>query len=272
MQRRSNGFSLISILFYLSSLILNQSDLHNSNQFQSPLIQIKQNCTMDHESDTDSDEEHILPNSTQHDHYAHQAHLHRDFRNHCPPLYLPLPKKKKVNSYRPNESMKERVHRVQSRFTAAQLLCLRMEFNAFDVDSSNTIDTAELRAIVDSLGGHHIHTNELHKLMNTIDEDASGEVDWVEYMDMMLSLRDGYADKSVADFLTRHPIILLVLPEKNAATYVRKMLYASAKEAKIDIHVVQAYTAQGALRFMKKLPPGRKVSLMVSNTQVFEIF
>jgi len=108
--------------------------------------------------------------------------------------------------------------------------------------------------------------------MNTIDEDASGEVDWVEYMDMMLALRDGYADKSVADFLTRHPIILLVLPEKNAATYVRKMLYASAKEAKIDIHVVQAYTAQGALRFMKKLPPGRKVSLMVSNTQVFEIF
>ena len=35
--------------------------------------------------------------------------------------------------------------------------------------------------------------------MDTIDEDSSGEVDWIEYLDMMLSLQDGSADKNVAE-------------------------------------------------------------------------
>ena len=201
--------------------------------------------------------------------YSHIAHAHLDFKQHCPPLYLPLAPPKKMTTYNPDETLKQRVHRVQTRFTAAQLLCLRMEFNAFDADASNTIDLEELRAIVDSLGGHHIHNDNLRDLMKTIDEDDSGEVDWIEYLDMMLALRNKNAGKAVADFLTRHPIVLLVYPEKQSAGYIRKMLYAAAKDAHIDIHVVQAYSAQGALRFMKKLPPGRKVSLMLSSFEMY---
>ena len=90
--------------------------------------------------------------------------------------------------------------------------------------------------------------------MDTIDEDSSGEVDWIEYLDMMLSLQDGSADKNVAEFLTRHPIILLVAPEKEPNDYVCTMLYRAAKDAKIDVTIIQKYTADAALKFMKELP------------------
>ena len=115
---------------------------------------------------------------------------HRDFASHIPPLYLPRPKDEppqiKESHAQLGESLPQRIQRVQNQFTAAQLLCLRMEFNAFDVDSSNTIDREELRAIVDSLGGHHVTDDELVGLMDSIDEDKSGEVDWIEYLNMML--------------------------------------------------------------------------------------
>lgn len=220
---------------------------------------------MDHESDSDDE----IP---QHDLYSHAATAHLDFQDHIAPLYLPPPKRITMDTtdhFKPNESFRERVHRVQSKFTAAQLLCLRMEFNAFDIDASNTIDRDELRAIVDSLGGHHIHDNELRSLMRVIDEDDSGEVDWLEYLDMMLALQNGTAELSVAEFLTRHPIVLLVHPEKQAADYIKRMLYDAAREANIDIHVVNAYTAQDGLKFMKELPPGRKVSMMLSAYEMY---
>ena len=222
---------------------------------------------MDHDSDSDSDGD-LQP----HEHYSHEALAHLAFKDHIAPLYLPPPKKIKMNTtniFKPSETMRERVQRVQSKFSAAQLLCLRMEFNAFDADGSNTIDQMELRAIIDSLGGHHIKDAELKNLMDAIDEDSSGEVDWIEYLDMMLALRDGTADKSVADFLTRHPIVLLVHPDKQPASYLTNMLYRAAKESNIDIHVVVVHGSQEALKFLKHLPPGRKVSMMLSMYEMY---
>jgi hypothetical protein len=232
---------------------------------------------MEHESDSESEpaSEYVYNAALDlrsHERYSHAAHEHLDFKEHILPLYLPPPKKIKMNTKSitdSRETMKQRIHRVQSKFTAAQLLCLRMEFNAFDIDASNTIDLNELRSIIDSLGGKHIKNSELRKLMNTIDEDQSGEVDWIEYLDMMLALQNGSADQSVSDFLTRHPIVLLVYPDKQPARYLRTMLYKAGKEANIDIHVVQAFSAQGALTFLKQLPPGRKVSMILSSFEMY---
>ena len=82
----------------------------------------------------------------------------------------------------------------------------------------------------------------------------------------------GSADKNVSEFLTRHPIILLVAPEKEPNDYVCDMLYRAAEDAKIQVNVVQKYTADGALKFMKALPPGRKVSMMLCQYEVKLLF
>ena len=114
---------------------------------------------MDHNSDSENEEDDESNNFT---HLASSLHL--NFQSQIPSLYLPI-KKKKIKSIAIKKlSLKKKIQLVQSKFTAAQLLCLRMEFNAFDADASNTIDVDELRAIVDSLGGHHIHSDELKKV------------------------------------------------------------------------------------------------------------
>ena len=108
---------------------------------------------MEHESDSESEpaSEYVYNAALDlrsHERYSHAAHEHLDFKEHILPLYLPPPKKIKMNTKSitdSRETMKQRIHRVQSKFTAAQLLCLRMEFNAFDIDASNTIDLNELR-------------------------------------------------------------------------------------------------------------------------------
>ena len=114
---------------------------------------------MDHSSDSENEDDES-------NHCTQLASsLHFNFQSQIPSLYLPIDKKKKTTSIALKKlSLKKKIQLVQSKFTAAQLLCLRMEFNAFDADASNTIDVDELRAIVDSLGGHHIHSDELKKV------------------------------------------------------------------------------------------------------------
>jgi hypothetical protein len=197
---------------------------------------------------------------------AHDARArHLAFQRAIPPLYLAAPKKKtaEVTKVRVGDTLASRRKRIQSQFSAAQLLCLRMEFNYFDSDASNTIDRDELRKIVNSMGGHHIHDDELRSLMDTIDEDKSGEVDWIEYLDMMLELNAGEADHAVADFMQRHPVILLVHQSKQSAEYVREMAYAAAEEAGVKVHIVQAYSAKAGLRFVRTLSPGRRISMVM---------
>ena len=188
-----------------------------------------------------------------------------NFRKAIPPLYLAPPKNKtaEIVKVRADETLAQRLKRIQSRFSAAQLLCLRMEFNYFDANASSTIDKNELRKIVDSMGGEHIRDDDMRELMDTIDEDKSGEVDWIEYLNVMLKLNAGEADSTVAEFMKRDPIVLLVHQSKQTATYVRKLLYAAAKEAGVKVHVVQAYDAEAGLRFVNNLPPGRRISMVL---------
>ena len=61
-------------------------------------------------------------------------------------------------------------------------------------------------------------------------------------------------------------------PEKEPNDYVCDMLYRAAEDAKIQVNVVQKYTADDALKFMKALPPGRKVSMMLCQYEVKLLF
>ena len=196
---------------------------------------------------------------------------HLSFKHSIPPLYLQVPKKKtaEIVKVRTEETFSDRLKRLQSQFTAAQLLCLRMEFNYFDDNHSNSIDLNELRRIVDSMGGEHIKDDELTTMMKNIDKDKSGEVDWIEYLNMMVQLSAGEADLNVTKFMERDPVVLIVHTNKMTANYIRSMCHAAAEEANIKVNVVLASNAEDGLRFMHSLSPGRRVSLILCSFEMF---
>lgn len=66
-----------------------------------------------------------------------------------------------------------------STFSPEEIEELREAFNLFDKDGGGTIDVAELRAILDQRG-KRMSDMELRKLMDMVDEDRSGEIDFDE--------------------------------------------------------------------------------------------
>ena len=119
------------------------------------------------------------------------AARHHDFASCIPPLYLPSMEKSVIEH--PAEEMTAREHMIalHDQFSAKELLSLRMEWTFFDKDASNTIDRSEFRLIINSLGGHHVSDEKLDELMKLVDTDGSGEIDGVEYLEMMLKQKHG---------------------------------------------------------------------------------
>lgn len=57
-------------------------------------------------------------------------------------------------------------------------------FRLFDVDGSGTITVEELSTVIKNLG-EHIDEAELTQMVNEVDEDGSGEIDFDEFCEMM---------------------------------------------------------------------------------------
>ena len=66
--------------------------------------------------------------------------------------------------------------------TAGQKLSKYEEiFRRYDVDGSGTIEAAELGEVMKDLG-QEVSPAELHKMIEAIDADGSGEIDFEEFM------------------------------------------------------------------------------------------
>ena len=61
---------------------------------------------------------------------------------------------------------------------------LRQAFELFDKDGSNTIDKAELKAVMQSLG-QDLSDGDLSLLYEQMDPDGSGTIDFAEFCDVM---------------------------------------------------------------------------------------
>merc|ERR1719498_628064 len=61
---------------------------------------------------------------------------------------------------------------------------IREAFNLFDADGSGTIDPKELKAAMQSLG-FEAKNQTIYQMINDIDKDKSGEIDFEEFLDMM---------------------------------------------------------------------------------------
>jgi hypothetical protein len=162
---------------------------------------------------------------------------------------------------------------LQKAFTTSELVALRFEFNRFDVDNSNTIDKDELRQVVKNLsGGVELTDQQLTELMDEVDDDCSGEIDWEEYLELIINLRTGRGLRSgaVSGLLSRPPLVLVVEAELGHRSFVKRLL----KEVKLDsqtipqgkIEVVDYKSAEEALEFMRELPPSRKCHFCICDT------
>ena len=63
---------------------------------------------------------------------------------------------------------------------------LKDAFNVFDSDGSGTISRSELKKLMKSLG-QNLADGELDAMMDEVDTDKSGEIDFKEFKQMMMS-------------------------------------------------------------------------------------
>lgn len=73
-----------------------------------------------------------------------------------------------------------------STFTEEQLNELREAFKVFDKDGDGTVTTAELGDVMESLGQHPTEA-ELHEMINEVDVDGNGEIEFEEFAEMVAS-------------------------------------------------------------------------------------
>ncbi len=71
---------------------------------------------------------------------------------------------------------------------------LRQAFNLFDCDGSGTIDPKELRAAMQSLG-FETKNQTIYQMIQDIDKDQNGEIDFDEFLDLMTSRLAGIDTK-----------------------------------------------------------------------------
>ena len=75
-------------------------------------------------------------------------------------------------------------------FTSAELEDLQFRFDALDMDGSGAIDADELRTILVGLG-EKPSTGRVRALLRESDDDNSGELDYDEFVHLMLKIRLG---------------------------------------------------------------------------------
>ncbi len=160
---------------------------------------------------------------------------------------------------------------LQKHFTSTELVALRYEFNKFDADNSNSIDKHELAKVVQHLGAE-LTEEQIHGLMLEIDEDDSGEIDWEEYLELMIKLRTGAGIEqgAVSGLLSRPPLIVVVEAELGQRKYLCKLL----RQVKMPRHlipqghveVVDFKSAELAMEYISDMPPSRRCALCVLDT------
>lgn len=68
----------------------------------------------------------------------------------------------------------------------AELLEIREAFALFDMDGSGTISISELKTAMGSLG-FSTKNHMVHEMINRLDKDKSGDIDFAEFTELMLS-------------------------------------------------------------------------------------
>lgn len=93
----------------------------------------------------------------------------------------------------------------------APTLCqkCREAFNTFDADGSGTIDTQEMRLLLEAIGENPTE-EELFRFMADVDRGGKGEIEFSEFLRAFEKQRSGYVDpEEEADICTSFDLCIL---------------------------------------------------------------
>ncbi|XP_053397983.1 calmodulin-like [Mercenaria mercenaria] len=81
-----------------------------------------------------------------------------------------------------SKNSKEKENEVK--LTEEQIAEFRLAFSVFDKDGDGTISTTELSSVLKNMG-QNLPDADLEEMINEVDEDGNGEIDFDEFLTMM---------------------------------------------------------------------------------------
>lgn len=84
-------------------------------------------------------------------------------------------------------------------WTDEQIDEFKQAFYSFDQDGEGTIGRTELGDLLEALG-ENLTSNEVDEMMQAVDEDGSGQIDFDEFLGMMIKkMDDGQLEREIMD-------------------------------------------------------------------------
>ena len=74
-------------------------------------------------------------------------------------------------------------------FSPEQVTELINAFKGFDTDSSGSIDAGELKNAIMSMGHSEVTDEQIQNMLQRVDKNMDGTVDWIEFLDMMQGIK-----------------------------------------------------------------------------------
>jgi len=93
-------------------------------------------------------------------------------------------------------------HRLSSNFSAQELAKFRRQFDELDISRDESIDAVELDALLSSFG-HNPSPDEIQEMIQAIDLDKSGTIEFDEFLHMIWAIRSGQGGGSSQPSLRR---------------------------------------------------------------------
>mmetsp|Transcript_29274 Transcript_29274/g.36359 ORF Transcript_29274/g.36359 Transcript_29274/m.36359 type:complete len:564 (+) Transcript_29274:61-1752(+) len=74
-------------------------------------------------------------------------------------------------------------------FSPEQVSEMINAFKGYDTDSSGSIDAGELKSAITSMGHSDVSDEQVASMLKRVDKNADGTVDWIEFLDMMQTIK-----------------------------------------------------------------------------------
>jgi calcium-binding protein CML len=70
-------------------------------------------------------------------------------------------------------------------FNTEQITEMVTAFKAYDQNSDGTIDAREFKTALQGMGHGDISDEQVQKMLTSVDKNADGVIEWIEFLDMM---------------------------------------------------------------------------------------
>jgi len=75
-------------------------------------------------------------------------------------------------------------------FSAEECTELGKAFKSYDKDGNGTMDVKEFSSVLGNLGHSDVSPEQVQKLLKKVDKNDDGVIEWEEFLDMMLDVKN----------------------------------------------------------------------------------